>query len=111
MPFIKRDANGNITAVSQQQSVEFEEQIDSQDDELLNFMKSVSSSHVAMTQSDLDFVRVVEDIVELLISKNFIRFTDLPAEAQQKMRARQTLRGKMSYSLDLLSDDKTEVPL
>lgn len=42
--------------------------------------------------SDQGMVRVLEDLVETLIGKNLIRFTDLPEAAQAKLLERRTLR-------------------
>ncbi len=105
MPFVKRSSDGSIIAVSQISDAEFTEELDVYDEGLRAFVLDMSKEQTAMTESDLDFVRVVEDLVELLVSKNYILFTELPAKAQEKMRARQALRGKMSSRLDLLSDD------
>lgn len=41
---------------------------------------------------DLDFVRVVEDLVELLIKGGTIRMADLPEAARAKLRERRALR-------------------
>lgn len=105
MPFVKRSSDGSIVAISQETGSEFAEEVDANDEGLRTFVMAMSKEQMMMTESDLDFVRVVEDLVELLVSKNYILFTELPAKAQEKMRARQALRGKMSSRLDLLSDD------
>lgn len=42
--------------------------------------------------SDHGMVRVLEDLIETLIGKNLIRFTDLPEAAQAKLLERRTLR-------------------
>ncbi len=108
MPFVKRNLAGSIVAVSQQADEQFTEQLDEDHPQLLNFARILGQPVAAMVDSDLDFVRVVEDLVDLLIAKNIIRFTDLPDKAQQKMRTRQTLRGRMESSLDLLPDENSE---
>lgn len=106
MPFVKRDAVGNIIAVSQNATGDFSEEVHSDDPQLLTFVSCVSDDKHMMAKTDLDFVRVVEDLVELLVAKNYIRFTDLPVKAQEKMRKRKTLRGQMNAHLDLLSDEE-----
>ena len=106
MPYVKRDSSGAIVAVSETTSEGFSEQLDPQDQELNNYLARLSSGHNLMTETDLDFVRVVEDLVELLIAKKYILFTDLPEKAQEKMRRRQAMRGKLGEHLDLLSDDE-----
>jgi len=46
----------------------------------------------ALSASDLDLIRVVEDVVDLLIDRNLLRFTDLPAAAREKLMQRRALR-------------------
>jgi hypothetical protein len=41
---------------------------------------------------DADFVRVIEDVVDVLVARNIIRITDLPSEAQHKLFARKNFR-------------------
>jgi hypothetical protein len=53
---------------------------------------------------DADFVRVIEDVIDALLSKNVINATDLPAEAQAKLFARKTFRDRASRNaLNLFS--------
>ena len=51
---------------------------------------------------DADFIRVVEDLIDVLITKGVIRITDLPTGAQRKITARKDLRGRLRGALDLL---------
>lgn len=52
---------------------------------------------------DADLVRVLEDLVDVLIMRNIIRITDLPAEAQQKLFDRKHFRESINaHSLRLL---------
>ena len=44
-------------------------------------------------------------MVELLIAKGVILFTELPESAQEKIMKRQHLRSKLGAALDLLADD------
>ena len=48
---------------------------------------------------------MLEDVVDLLISKGVILFTELPDSAQQKIMNRQQLRTELGAALDLLGDD------
>jgi hypothetical protein len=41
---------------------------------------------------DADFIRVIEDLVDVLVARNIIRITDLPGEAQAKLFARKNFR-------------------
>ncbi|WP_228716778.1 tryptophan synthase subunit beta like protein [Billgrantia pellis] len=72
--------------------------------ELMLFLSvSGESRSDALLQSDLDFVRVLEDVITVLMDKGVISFTDLPEPAQQKLLDRQSLRQRMN-SVGLMSD-------
>jgi hypothetical protein len=49
-----------------------------------------------LKETDTGMARVTEDIVALLISRDVIALTDLPAEAQDKLKAREDLRAILS---------------
>lgn len=49
-----------------------------------------------LADSDQGMVRVLEDLIETLIAKNLIRFTDLPEAAQAKLLERRSLRSSVN---------------
>lgn len=104
MPFVSRDERGGIIAVSQVPR-DGMQLLHAEDRELQQFLRGLSSSAEQLSATDQDFVRVLEDVVELLIAKGVILFTDLPQSAQEKMLLRQRLRSDMDGSLDLLGED------
>jgi len=104
MPFVQRDASGQIIAVSQVPA-DGMVIIDADDPELQAFLDRIGGEARQISATDQDFVRVVEDVVELLISRGVILFTELPVSAQEKMLHRQRLRSKLPGSLDLLGSD------
>ena len=59
---------------------------------------------VALQQSDLGLIRVLEDLIDTLLAKDVILFTDLPVPAQNRLLARRSLRSSLS-ALRLLGDD------
>ncbi len=59
----------------------------------------------SLSSSDAGLARVTEDLIELLIARGVIRFTDLPLAAQNKLLERKETRARLSNSLDLLGDD------
>lgn len=105
MPFVKRDKAGAITAVSQDPEDGFNEELSADNTELSLFLHSFGNQNPNLKDTDLSFVRVVEDVIELLIAKNIILFTELPDSAQAKMMDRQKLRTELTSHLDLLEDD------
>ncbi len=105
MPFVKRDEQGSIVAVSQTAEPGFEEELAADSMELVAYMDGLGEGSSSLSATDQDFVRVLEDVVQLLIDKSVILFTDLPESAQEKMLHRQRLRSEMTGKLDLLGDD------
>lgn len=104
MLYAKKDANGKVQAVSQAEIPGYA-LISSDDIELRLFLETCHAEASSLTQSDMDFVRVVEDLIELLISKNYILFTELPEKAREKIHRRRILRGEKNGRLDLLDDE------
>ncbi len=111
MPYVQRDNTGAIYALSQVQQPGFSEWVNDADAEVLEFLASVNPVLRDLSSSDLDFVRVVEDVIELLIDKNLIRFTDLPAPAQEKMMKRRKLRSDLLGGNFDLFDDEDDIKL
>jgi len=104
MPFVQRDASGQIVAVSQVPS-DGMAAIGSDHPDLQGFLGELGEEARQISVTDQDFVRVFEDVVELLIGRGVILFTDLPQSAQEKMLHRQALRSNLPGSLNLLGDD------
>lgn len=105
MPYVIRDDGGRIVAVSETAVAGFEEQVAADDQQLAGFISGMDSDSHSLAGADLGFIRVLEDLIELLINKNTITFTELPAAAQEKMLERQHLRDSMQSRLNLLEDE------
>jgi hypothetical protein len=102
--FIKRDSAGKITAISKVQDDNCSEFLDDDNPELQIFMRSLKTyQHHVLAQTDHSMARVVEDVINVLVEKNLIYFTDLPDGAQQKLLARREMRGKSKLS-NLIDD-------
>lgn len=56
--------------------------------------------------SDLEMARITEDLIDLLIGRNIINFTDFPGMAQRKLITRRALRSNMSALTNLVSDEE-----
>ena len=96
MPFVARDASGQIMAVAAAATGDATESVDAAAPELQAFLARLApetSSDLART--DLGLIRVVEDLIDTLMDKNILRFTDLPEAAQQKLMERRSLRKSM----------------
>ena len=54
---------------------------------------------------DEDFIRVLEDVIDVLLNNGALRLTDLPSQAIEKLNQRKQARDRLRNSLDLLPDD------
>lgn len=97
--YVKRDADDRIVQVRTEAGDDCREYLASGDAELLAFVGAAApphGGHRLMRDSDLEFVRVLEDVVGVLIDKNLIRFTDLPNNAQRKLSERHFMRNHIN---------------
>ena len=105
MPYVKRDAKGQVLAVSLVPGDGCDEFIDDDSAELQPFLMSLGLP-TELAHSDLEFIRVLDDVIEVLLEKNLLLFTELPDEAQRKIAERNRLRSLRRGSLDILDSEK-----
>lgn len=107
MPFVSRNQSGAITGVFNKQTPIAQEYLDVDDTELRRYLEEGESEETreTLTASDREMARVVEDLIDVLIAKNVLNFTDFPAEAQKKMLLRRSLRRSLSTLNNLVGDD------
>lgn len=65
----------------------------------------LSGDRGALSETDIGLVRVLEDLIDVLISKGVLQFTELPAAAQAKLLERRTARAGLQDPLRLLDPD------
>ncbi|MEO5703216.1 MAG: hypothetical protein ABIQ54_04960 [Gammaproteobacteria bacterium] len=95
MPYIQRNKQNVIIALLSEPNSEAEEKLSSSDPEVVEFLRdrgSSATSKVFLSSSDIDLVRVIEDLIDLLIDKNLILMTEFPDAAQQKLINRKSAR-------------------
>ncbi len=103
--YVKRDAEGHLEAVSKVVVEGFDEQLDDDSQEIKAFLEQQQSGRDALAATDTELVRVLEDLIDLLVDKDVIHFTDLPAPAQRKLLQRRDTRVSMREGLRLLDDE------
>ena len=99
MPYVARDDQGQITDVQERETEMAYEQVSLDDPELLSFLNAglgESEIRAQLEQSDLEFIRVIEDVITVLIDKRVFMLTDLPLAAQEKLSKRYGLRSKLT---------------
>lgn len=62
------------------------------------------SSRQELSALDADFIRVLEDLIDALLSNGSLRLTDLPPQALEKLSQRKRVRERLRNSLDLIDD-------
>lgn len=102
MPYVARDSSGLIVDVQERKTPAASERIALDDPELLSFLNGLTDGgtgndiRAELEASDLEFIRVIEDVITVLIDKRVFMLTDLPAAAQQKLARRYNLRSKLT---------------
>lgn len=110
MPYVMRNPAGNIIAVLSEE-VEGSEMVASNDPDLGKFLSQDSPEQRAqreLMESDLGLIRVIEDLINVLIERGAIMFTDFPEPVQNKLLARSGLRKEFSYVDDLFNTNEED---
>jgi hypothetical protein len=107
MLYVERANDGEIIALHNNPGKSDSEQKSLVDEEVVNFLKNSTNQDSwkqLLLLTDSGTIRILEDLIDLLIRKNIISFTELPEQAQERIMERKWLREKMA-SQDLLVDD------
>lgn len=106
MPFVKRSQEGRIIALFDAALADADEFLDAAHPDVVAFLHAapVRDALSSLAASDQEMARVTEDVIDLLISKNLILFTDLPDHAQRKLLKRKELRSSSALDLGLLGE-------
>ena len=107
MRYVMRNAEGKIIAVLSEE-VEGAEMVGSNDPGLQDFLQGDSPEQRAqreLMESDFGLIRVIEDLIDVLIERGAIMFTDFPEPVQRKLLERRGMRKEFSYMDDLFNDE------
>ena len=107
MIYVERDKIGNIIALHGNPGPGIMEGKSSIDQELIEFVsRNVNDDSLKrlLSLTDIDTIRILEDLIDLLVRKNIILFTELPEQAQARIRERKRIRERM-VSQTLTVDD------
>lgn len=103
-----RDELGRIDALSRQPMSAEEthsggwQAVATTDAEVDAFLSESSTRADALSQSDTAMARVLEDLIDTLIDRGLMQFTDLPDAAQTKLLTRRQTRAALRDPLQLL---------
>lgn len=110
MPYISRNDAGEITGVHHSPQEAEAEWLEGDDPQLHQFLHSCALTEqprLSLSNSDSDMIRVIEDLVELLISKNVFTFTELPEAVQHKLGSRKQWRQDLGMLTNLIDKEDT----
>ncbi|MCW8943126.1 MAG: hypothetical protein OQL27_00045 [Sedimenticola sp.] len=109
MPFAQRNEQGQIIALFNEANSDAKEEVSASHQDVLAFLTkgqfNEEETKAYLSQTDYDMIRVVEDVIDLMIKKNLILLTELPAAAQHKLITRKRLRAKFLLEDTLLIED------
>lgn len=109
--YVQRDAAGAIVGLVQRTLTPDEvstglwQPASGEDSDVQAFARRLGQDDVnPLAETDASLARVVEDLIDILIDKSLIQFTDLPAAAQNKLLERRQTRSRLTNRLNLLGD-------
>jgi hypothetical protein len=104
MAYVLRGEDGFIIAASpDEKPADNWESISNSDDDYLEFLERQLKKYSEFRESDIQLARVLEDLINILVDRNLIQFTEFPSGAQKRLNSRQSLR---KTSLSSLMDDE-----
>lgn len=112
MPYVSRNATGSVSGIFLSSHPQAMESLPSDHPDIVQFFGDDlpkilgNSALMDLTRSDIEFIRVIEDVIDLLISKDILMFTDLPEKAREKILSRKDARGRFAGTNDLVGIDE-----
>ncbi len=110
MPYVIRDAEGKIVQVSDAPLTGAVEHMADDAAELKAFRELRDADNVdvlrqQLAHSDSGMARLVEDLIDVLIAKGVIKFTDLPPAAGVKYLERLSTRERLHAVKSIIVDE------
>lgn len=110
MPYVARDKNGTIISLFDKPTEEAQELLEGDHPEVTAFLipDGDEATLKALAKTDREIARVTEDLINLLVHKQVILFTELPTPVQKKLLAREKLRSEIyGGNVCFLDDEDT----
>lgn len=110
MLYAKLNDRGEVVDVATRPSEEYKTLVAPDDPKVAAILESkidVQDSQEILDSSDVEMMRVLEDLVDLLVEKRLIQFTELPMAAQKKLLSRKWVRGVRTGSEESLIQEET----
>ena len=108
MFYVQRDAQGQLIRVEAVTFAQATDTLPADHHEIQAWYANaaVENSLQQLKQSDLEMIRVLDDLIQVLTSKGVIRVTDLPPAAQAKLMDRSHAREALGGLSQLIDDDE-----
>jgi hypothetical protein len=104
MPYVTRDEDGRLVGLSEVPLDEDAEELPIGAPEVDAFLHRIGGVEAVggdpFVEVDLDFIRVLEDLLEVLMGSGILKFTDLPEAARVKLRERRAMRHWLAAGRD-----------
>jgi len=107
MFYVERGQKGKIVAIRREADTAEMELKEAVDGEIIEFLideKTNDSLIRLLASTDVGGMRILEDLINLLVSKNIIMLTELPHDAQVKLRQRQQIRQSLGKETIIVDD-------
>ncbi|MDW3204163.1 MAG: hypothetical protein R8L07_01375 [Alphaproteobacteria bacterium] len=107
MPYVSRDDEGRINGIGDRPAPHAKEFLPNDHPEVIRYLRGASPSAMMdrLSATDTEMARISEDLIDVLVARNILNFTDFPVEAQRKLMARQKLRKSLSALSNLVTDE------
>lgn len=109
MVYVQRDDHGRLLRVEYQPFAGMTDNLAVESPELLAWLDAKEEVRVRLANlnnSDLELVRVLEDVVSVLVVRGIIQYTDLPEAARIKLDERALARAEIEGLNSLLENSK-----
>ena len=97
MPYAHRSTNGELESLHRTATPDALEFLDTADADVQRFLLQQAEPN-AFGRLDADFVRVLEDLIDVLLSKGMLDTSDLPGIVQAKLVARKDQRSGLGIA-------------
>ena len=108
MFYVQRDAQGSLVRVEAAPYAEATETLAADHHDIQDWFSDelVENSLKQLKQSDLEMIRVLDDLIQVLTEKGVIRVTDLPPAAQAKLMDRNQARVVLGGLSQLINEEE-----
>tara|TARA_R110000868_G_scaffold122160_2_gene323782 strand:- start:1640 stop:1972 length:333 start_codon:yes stop_codon:yes gene_type:complete len=109
MVYVQRDDHGRLLRVEYQPFAGMTGNLAVESPELLAWLDTKEEVRVRLANlnsSDLELVRVLEDVVSVLVVRGIIQYTDLPEAARIKLDERALARAEIEGLNSMLENSK-----